>query len=49
MWSKFANEFGTPCPAALAIDSMVAISTTMLAVVFIFAVSLPPIGSALIG
>jgi hypothetical protein len=49
MRSKFTNQFGTPYIAALAIDSVVAISTTMLAVVFILVTVLPPIGSVLIG
>ena len=49
MRSKFTNQFGAPSSAALVIDTAVAISTTMLATLFVFAAVLRPVASALIG
>lgn len=49
MRPTFTNQFGAPSTAALVIDTVVAISTTVLATVFVFAAVLPPVASALIG
>jgi hypothetical protein len=49
MWSELSNRFRTPSTAALAIDAMLAITTSVLASVFVFAAVLPPLGSVLVG
>ena len=49
MRSTFTHQSYTSSAAVRAIDSVLAISTTLLAGVFIFAVMLPPLASVLIG
>jgi hypothetical protein len=49
MRSRFTSQFGAPSRAALFIDAVVAIITSMLATVFVFAAMLPQAGSALVG
>ena len=49
MRSNFTNQSRTSSTAVRAIDALVAISTTMLAGLFILAVVLPPVASALVG
>jgi hypothetical protein len=48
MWPTFANRFGASPSADLFVDTVVAISTAVLATVFIFSVLLPPVASALV-
>ena len=48
MWSAFANRSGASRTADMLVDTVAAISTMMLATVFVFSVLLPPVASALV-